>query len=109
MADKKSISKRLHSAAIGGGVNSHFFKRHFVVITLLVTLCLMFISVRFDCITAMETINKLKEELNVTRTKTQSERAKYMSSTSESTMQQMVDSLHLGLAVQDCPPFIIEH
>ena len=63
---------------------------------------------RFDCVTAMETVSHLKTKLELVRTDAQRERSIYMSSTCESSMQQMVDTLHLGLHIQERPPYYIE-
>lgn len=90
-----------------GGVSGKFFLRHLPIITLGIFFALGYISVRFDCITAMETVSHLKTKLEITRTETQRERALYMSSTCESSMQHMVDTLGLGLHIQECPPYKI--
>lgn len=91
------------------GVTSHFFVRHLAMCIIVVTLALMYISVRFDCLTGMETISYLSKRLEVVRTETQSERSAYMSATCESSMQKMVDTMRLGLAVQERPPYRIPY
>ena len=106
---KRDILKGIHRAAQGGAVSSKFFMRHLALFVVLVTLALMYISVRFDCVTGMETISSLKRQLEVMRTATQGERSHYMSSTCESSLQAMVDTLHLGLSVQEQPPFRLQY
>lgn len=91
-----------------GGVSGKFFLRHLPVIILGIFLALGYISVRFDCITAMETVAHLRTKLEITRTEAQRERAIYMSSTCESSMQKMVDTLRLGLRIQERPPYKIK-
>lgn len=87
------------------GVSSHFFLRHFPVVLMVVFFALTYISVRFDCVTGMETVQSLTRRLEVARTETQRERALYMSATCERSMQQLVDTLHLGLTIQERPPY----
>ena len=89
------------------GIPGNWFLKHFVPVVVVVTLSMTYISVRFDCVTAMETVQKLNRRLEVTRTEVQRERSTYMSATCESSMQQMVDSLGLGLQIQEQPPFKI--
>lgn len=91
-----------------GGVSGKFFLRHLAIIVLGVFFALGYISVRFDCITAMETVAHLKNELEKTRTEAQRERSMYMSATCESSMQHMVDTLGLGLRIQERPPYKIK-
>lgn len=90
------------------GVSAQWFLRHLPLILLLVFFAMAYISVRFDCITAMETVSALKNRLEITRTETQRERALYMSATCESSMKQLVDTLGLGLSIQERPPYTIE-
>ena len=103
----KDKIKNFASKYMVEGVSSHFFLRHFPVVVLVVFFALGYISVRFDCVTAMETVNVLGRRLEVARTETQRERAMYMSATCERSMQHMVDTLHLGLTIQERPPYHI--
>lgn len=93
----------------GRFITSRLFKRYFFGVLLAVALIMMSISVRYDCTTGMETIASLRTRLEVVRTELQRERSAYMSSTRESAMQQRVDSLGLGLGIQQRPPFKISH
>lgn len=101
--------KNFSSDHLVDGISSHFFLRHFPVVILVVFFALGYISVRFDCVTAMETVSSLTHRLEVARTETQRERALYMSATCERSMQQMVDTLHLGLNIQERPPYKITY
>ena len=106
---KKLNLKALKDREIVNGVSGKVFLRHLPVIILIVFLALSYISVRFDCITAMETVAHLKRRLEIVRTETQRQRSDYMSATCETSMKEMVDTLHLGLRVQETPPFVIEY
>ncbi len=97
--------KRPTLSDITGGIPSRFFLRHLSTIIFIVFVAFFYISSRFDCDTARRSIVNLNSKLEVVRTDVQRERAKYMSSTCESKMQEMVDSLKLGLRIQDQPPY----
>jgi hypothetical protein len=105
----QTAKKDINSAMTGMYLTSTFFKKHLFATVLFVWLCLSLIAVRFDCVTCMETISSLKTKLEITRTETQSERAKYMTATRESAMQHLVDSLNLGLSIQEQPPYTIKY
>jgi hypothetical protein len=104
-----SIFKSVGNVVNGKYVTSKFFRRHLFTTVMFIWLSISLISVRFDCVTCMETISSLKTKLEVVRTETQSERSKYMTSTRESSMQHLVDSLKLGLSVQEQPPYTINY
>ena len=89
------------------GIPGTWFLKHFAIVLLVVLMALCYISVRFDCITAMETVQQLSRRLEITRTEVQRERSTYMSSTCESSMQHMVDSMGLNLRIQERPPYKI--
>jgi len=100
--------KNVKASDMVEGVSAHWFLKHLPVILLLVFFAMAYISVRFDCITAMETVSALKTRLEITRTETQRERSLYMSATCESSMKQLVDTLGLGLSIQERPPYILK-
>ncbi|MDE6285601.1 MAG: hypothetical protein K2L99_01235 [Muribaculaceae bacterium] len=102
---RRHISVAFDNLLHGSFLTSRIFKRYFFGVLLIVGLILINISVRYDCVTGMETIAALRTRLQVVRTELQQERSTYMSSTRESTMQQRVDSLGLGLGIQQRPPF----
>lgn len=91
------------------GISSSFVLRHLPTVILITIASLTYISVRFDCMTAMQESAKMRVKLEVARADVQRERAKYMSATCESNMQQLVDSLHLNLHIQERPPFKISY
>lgn len=102
---KKLNLKALKDQELVNGVSGKVFLRHLPLIVLVVFLALSYISVRFDCVTAMETVAHLKRRLEIVRTETQRQRSDYMSATCESSMKEMVDTLHLGLQIQEQPPY----
>lgn len=102
---KAAKIKNIKTRDIIEGIPGGWFLKNFPAILIVVLLAMCYISVRYDCITAMETVKVLTDRLEVTRTEVQRERSMYMSATSESSMQQMVDSLGLGLAIQERPAF----
>lgn len=99
--------KKFASEHMVEGVSSKFFLNHFPIVILVVFFAMGYISVRFDCVTAMETVSSLTRRLEMARTETQRERSAYMSATCERSMQQMVDTLHLGLSIQERPPYTV--
>ena len=103
------LSDAASSAAHGRVVSSRFFKKYFFQTTFIVCLIMVYISNRYDCVTGMETITALQSELAIVKTELQSERSAYMSSTRESAMQALVDTLHLGLGIQECPPYQLSY
>lgn len=103
----RHLSDAASRAAHGRVVSSRFFKKYFIQTTFIVCMFMVYISNRYDCVTGMETITALNNELAIVKTELQSQRALYMSSTRESAMQAMVDTLHLGLSIQECPPYHI--
>ena len=56
----------------------------------------------------METIRSLQKELEVAKTERVRAKSIYMSRIRESSMQHMVDSLGLGLTIQEQPPYRLE-
>lgn len=91
----------------GDGVSSRFFKRHIFATGFIITMLLMMIAMRFDCLTSSNTIDSLNEQIRVMETEKQKQRSRYMTLTRESAMMHMVDSLQLGLTVPDKRPVIV--
>ncbi len=85
----------------GDGVSSHFFRRHLFVTCFVLLACVLMIAMRFDCLTSDNTIESLKNQIEVMQTEKQRQRSLYM------TMMHLVDSLNLGLTVPDKHPEVI--
>ena len=105
----KQLKNAIDVTTHGRVLSSRFFKRYFVQTTAIVAVILVYISCRYDSVTAMETITSLNSELEICKTELQNQRSHYMSSTRESAMQQLVDTLGLGLGIQDRPPFKLSY
>ena len=61
---------------------------------------MVYITNRYQCL-----IRKLEHELEIVQTERIRERSEYMSRIRESSMQELVDTMHLNLRVQDKPPY----
>lgn len=91
----------------GNVVTSEFFERHFVKIIVAMILVIGYISTKYDCLTKMEEIQHLNEQLTIAKTACIHERSTYMSRTRESAMLQLVDSVIPGLTIQQQPPYVL--
>ena len=69
-----------------------------------ILMVLIYITNRYQCLTRMEEIRRLEQELEVVETERIRVRSTYMSRIRES-MQEMVDTMHLNLRIQDKPPY----
>ncbi len=108
--EKEKSQKRdslLLSALRGKLLSSDFLFRNAGYILLVVAMILMYITNRYECLTCMEDIRRLNRELEIVETERVRVRSMYMSRIRESSMQQLVDTMHLNLKVQDCPPYKI--
>ena len=85
-----------------------FFRRYWWVVLGSAVMLMIYITNRYTCQTQMETIRTLQQELEVAKTERVRAKSAYMSRIRESQMQHMVDSLHLGLTIQEQPPFRID-
>lgn len=106
---KRDSSKPVIGAASnlmrGRLVSAEFFRRHMVQIIFILTLLMVYIANRYDCITGMETIARLTDENEIMKTRLQSERSTYMTSIRESEIKHRADSLGIHVALQAQPPY----
>lgn len=106
MAKKKRKSSSILTNVIHGKVlSSDIFTRHWLFITTLMGVIVLYITDKYENQTSMEEIRRLNTELEIAKTECVRERSEFMSRTRESSMQALVDSLKLGLHVQNRPPF----
>lgn len=105
----QQLGKATERIAQGRVVSSHFFRKYMVQTVLILALLMIYIANRYDCVTGMETISRLRTRYQVVSTQLQRERSLYMTSIRESAIQQKADSLGLGLAVQQQPPFKLSY
>lgn len=84
-------------------LSSDFFARHWKSVLLAILMVLIYITNRYQCLTRMEEIRRLEQELEEVETERIRVRSTYMSRIRESSMQEMVDTMHLNLRIQDKP------
>lgn len=89
----------------GRVLSTDFFRRYWWIVLGSVVMLMIYITNRYTCQTQMETIRDLQKELEVAKTERVRAKSAYMSRIRESQMQHMVDSLGLGLTIQDKPPY----
>lgn len=105
---KESWFRRYNVAGVlvrGQLLDSDFFKRNWMVFAVVVVIALAYITNKYSCQTKMEEERALTEELEVVKAERVRMRSLYMGRIRESSMQRLVDSLHLGLSVQERPPY----
>ena len=106
MATKRAgIGKRV---AFGQVISSDFFARHWLPVVIFVIVMMVYITTKFTYRTNIEKITALERQLEIVENEKDRERSAFMSRTRETTMQQMLDSLHLGLRVQPQPAYRIK-
>ena len=86
-------------------ISIDFFRRNWWVVLGVVTMLMIYITSRYTCQTQMERIRTLERELEVAKTERVRAKSAYMSKIRESSIQEMVDSLGLGITVQEQPPY----
>ena len=105
MAKRAGIGQRV---AFGQVISSDFFARHWLPVVIFVIVMMVYITTKFTYRTNIEKITALERQLEIVENEKDRERSAFMSRTRETSMQQMVDSLHLGLRVQPQPAFRIK-
>lgn len=89
-------------------VSSDFFARNWLVIAVVVIFVMAYISSNYTNKIKREQVASYKAQTEVMKTERNRARSKYMGKVRESAMQHLVDSLHLGLQVQDDPAFEVK-
>lgn len=105
MAKKKQSRSIVSNFFHGRVLSSDIFTRHWLFITTVMVVIVLYITDKYENQTSMEEIRRLNAQLEIAKTECVRERSTFMSRTRESSMQHLVDSLALGLNVQDRPPF----
>ncbi len=107
--DKKETSgNMLRQLMYGQVVSSDFFARNWIAMLLVVIMILVYTAGKYTCQTKMEQVRKLTTKLETVRAERIRAKSEYMGKVRESAMQEMVDTLHLGLHVQENPPYVID-
>lgn len=93
----------------GKWFSTTFFLKNAIFLMSLMIFLMVYISNKYQIQTKIETIQSLEQELERIRTESVRERSIYMSRTRESSIQEMIDTLHLGLQIKSQPPFIVKY
>ncbi len=93
----------------GDVVSSNFFNRNKFSVIIVLALFMVYIGIKYECQTRMETIAKLEKELSIAKSESIRQQSEYKSRTRESQMQHSIDSLNLALRVQKQPPYILRY
>jgi hypothetical protein len=86
-------------------LSSDFFARNWLPVLISIIVIMIYITNKYVCQTNMEKIAALTRELEVVENEKARERSEFMGRTRETSMQQLVDSMHLNLKVQSHPPY----
>ncbi len=111
MASSKNNGKKLQQdsfmlrALHGRLLDTDLFAHNWLTVLLALIMILLYITNKYYCQTRMEDIRSLTQQLEVIETEQIRVRSEYMSRIRESAMQELVDSMHLGLRVQPQPPY----
>ena len=89
-------------------VSGEWFARNWMKVFAVLFTIFCYITCRFGYSSTMESIIAERERLNTIQAEETRQRTLYNSRICETSMQELVDSLHLNLTVQTQPPFIIE-
>ncbi len=102
-----SLSRQsiLRGALHGRILSLDFMRRNWLLVLAVTAMLMIYITSRYTCQTQMETIQHLEHDLEVVKTERIREKSTYMSRIRESQMQHMADSMHLGVTIQEQPPF----
>ena len=102
---RQNSSNVLRQVLHGKVVSSDFFARHWMIMAVVI---LIYIAGKYTCQTKMEEVRRLDHELEIVKAERVRVKSDYMSRVRESSMQELVDTFHLGLSVAENPPYIIE-
>ena len=91
----------------GQVISSDFFARHWLMVLVSIIVIMVYITTKFTYRTNLEKITALEKQLEIVTNEGSRERSHFRSRTRETSMQHMVDSLHLNLSVQPQPAFEI--
>ena len=107
MAKSEKRDNLMLRALHGRILSVDFFRRNWLVVLGAVAMLMLYMSNRYTCQTQMERIQQLEKDLEVAKTERIRAKSTYMSRIRESQMQHMVDSMRLGITVQDQPPYTL--
>lgn len=102
---KTKKSSALGRAMHGRWLSTRFFSRNWGIILALVILVMIYITNRYQCLTAMENIQRLNKELEVVKSERIRQKSEYMNAIREKTMQKSIREAGLDLTHRDQPPY----
>ena len=105
---KKKKGSVISSAVRGRWLSTRFFSRNWGIILALVVLVMIYITNRYQCLTAMENIQKLNKELEVIKSERIRQKSEYMNAIREKTMQKSIREAGLDLTHREQPPFKLQ-
>lgn len=108
MATKTTTPKKssvITSAVRGRWLSTRFFSRNWGIILALVILVMIYITNRYQCLTAMENIQTLNRELEVVKSERIRQKSVYMNAIRERSMQKSLREAGLDLTHRDQPPY----
>lgn len=91
----------------GQVISIDFFAKHWLPVLITILVIMIYITTKYTCQTNMEKISALERKLEIVNNEKARERSEYMGRIRETSMQHLVDSLHLNLRVQTQPPYKI--
>ena len=102
---KKKKGSVISSAVRGRWLSTRFFSRNWGIILALVVLVMIYITNRYQCLTAMENIQKLNKELEVIKSERIRQKSEYMNAIRVKTAQKSIREAGLDLTHREQPPF----
>lgn len=108
MATEKSTPKKKSVKGFllhGEFLSTRFFIRNWGIILAIVVLVMLYITNRYQCITAMENIQRLNREIDVVKSEAIRQKSSYMNAIREKTMQASIRQAGLDLTHRDQPPY----
>ena len=107
--DKKKKDSFFSRFIQGRWISTTFLSRNAILLLSFLFFLMIYISNKYACQTKMEKILVLQQELEKVKTESVRERSIYMSNTRESAMKAMIDTMSLGLQIQEKPPYNIKY
>ena len=105
--DRKNRGSFIGRLFRGQLLSSDFFARNWLAVLITIVVLLLYITNKYTSLTNLEKIDALQSRLEIIRNEKAHERSRFMGRIRETSMQQVVDSLHLNLKVQTQPPYRI--
>lgn len=89
-------------------LSTSFLTRHWGVILATVVLLLIYMTNRYQCVTEMETIQRLEKELQIVKSERIRAKSDYMSSIREESLLNLLHERGINIVVREQPPYTLE-